>query len=58
MGIFVENDWTTGHFLKEEEDKVTVTDCYTCIEAFIYALVFIPVFTNHSSKVSQAGLDG
>ena len=57
-GTFIENEWTTGHFLQAVEDRVTVTDCYTCIEAFVYAIVFVPVFFNHWSKVSQAGVDG
>ena len=53
--IFVESEWLNGHV---DGEPITVTECYICIEAALFALLLLPVMLSASAKVAKAEKDG
>mmetsp|Transcript_30914 Transcript_30914/g.38206 ORF Transcript_30914/g.38206 Transcript_30914/m.38206 type:complete len:134 (-) Transcript_30914:1888-2289(-) len=49
-GLFEEKEWTRGY---PEEQNVEVTHFRVCMEAFIYAAIFLHVFAYQSGKLAE-----
>lgn len=49
VGIFEENKWTNGHGTGE---TISITDSYICMEAFVFAFIFVPVLLTQTVKVN------
>ena len=52
--IFEEREWPSGY---EDNTLVQVSEMRTCIEAFIYAAIFLPVLIYQVGKFMQAQID-
>lgn len=48
VGVFEENSWGDG---RGKGDTISVTSCYICMEAFIFAFMFLPMLWTQSSLV-------
>ena len=54
LGLFVEGEWEN----RNTGERHTVTECFICMEAFAYAMVFIPLMLSLGPQIRQAKKDG